>query len=391
MIDQQNSSMPNGERTNTLTRRGVLATGASALGLAAAGCLSIAGDDDSESGDDGGPSTPEATESADVPEIPSIDDPPAAVYKPTHRESMRHLDPVDVGEYTVGPMLSYPHAFWTVTGADTQEVRPRNPGVHLMFTVWDSETGTVLPVDIGAEVRTLRDGEVVDTRKPWPMISQSMGFHFGDNVPLPEEGTYTVEVDLNPVTTRLTRAFEGRFDTRRTATFEFEWDTEFRRDVVDGVQYLDEDEWGEPGALDPMMGGDGSMEGDGMPFSALPPEEAYPGQTLGTFSSGDATFVFGYHEESPLGDGDGYLFVSPRTPHNRVPLADMALSVRGALPGDLTQTLDSELGHHYGIPASLAEGEEFELVVDSPPQVARHRGYETAFIEMPAITVEVTG
>jgi hypothetical protein len=127
-----------------------------------------------------------------------------------------------------------------------------------------------------------------------------------------------------------------------------------------------------------------------MPYSALQQADAYPGQDLGTPTSGDAAFVVRYLEESRLAEGSsGYLLVSPRTPYNRVPLADMALSVTGSVEGNLVQTLDSEVGHHYGISTDLVSGDTVELVVDSPPQVARHRGYETAFLEMPSMTVEV--
>jgi hypothetical protein len=293
---------------------------------------------------------------------------------------MRHLDPIEAGDYTVGPMLTYPHRFWTVTGEQTQEVLPENPGVHLMITIWDSETETVLPVDIGAEVRTHKDGTPIDTRSPWPMISQTMGFHFGDNIPLPEDGTYTVEVGLNPMTARRTGSFADRFETDETLSFEFEWNQEFRREVVDGVEYLDEEQWGQPGALEPM----GGM----MPFSALPPADSYPGVSLGTKESGDVTFVVTYIEDTRLSD-EGYLLVSSRTPYNRVPLADMALSVTGAIEGDLVQTIDSEFGHHYGLSGTLEPGDSIELAVESPPQVARHRGYETAFLEMETMTIEV--
>jgi hypothetical protein len=69
----------------------------------------------------------------------------------------------------------------------------------------------------------------------------------------------------------------------------------------------------------------------------------------------------------------------------------MALSVSG--PGtdgtELTQTLDSELGFHYGAVLDLAPGDELEIVVESPPQIARHAGYETAFLDMEPIRLEV--
>lgn len=393
-----------------LTRRQLLGATASSLALATAGCASTSDDKtDTETPEPEDAEVPETTNAP--PASPRVEDPPETVYLPTHRTSMRHLDPIEAGDYTLGPMLTYPHRFWTITGDDTQEVPPGSPGVHLMFTVWDSETETVLPVEIGAETRTRKDGSVIDTRSPWPMISQTMGFHFGDNIPLPEDGTYTVEVDLNPIPTRRTGSFAGRFETGETVSFEFEWNREFRREVVDGVQYLDEDQWGNPGAMEPMGGmaqgehnGDGDMSGEGdetgmngdqgrmdgqmMPYSALPPADSYPGLALGPYDSGDATFVVSYLDESRLSE-DGYLVISPRTPYNRVPLADMALSVTGAIEGEPVQTLDGEFGHHYGLSGTLSAGDSIELTADSPPQAARHRGYETAFLDMPAMTIEV--
>ncbi len=417
-----------------VTRRQLLRVGAGSLAVATAGCLG-SGDDETEDVDTPAEGAGETLETADaVPDAPRVEDPPEAVYMPTHRGAMRHLGPREAGEYTVGPMVTYPHQFWTVTGTNTQAVRPGGRGVHLMFTVWDSASETVLPVDIGAEMRTLLDGDVVDTRSPWPMISQTMGFHFGDNIPLPEDGTYTVEVDLNPITTRRTGDFTGGFETGASVRFEFEYNREFRREIVNGVTYIDEEQWGKRGAMEPMGGmamtehsGDSNMTGqeDGenvsntggttgqnesdtpsdasgasntgamaghtqMPFSALPPADAYPGRQLGPQESGDARFVVRYVEESRLSEeGAGYLLISPRTPYNNVPLADMALTVSGAVEGELKQTLDSEYGHHYGLSASLSPGDTVELGIDSPPQVARHRGYETAFIDMPSMTVEL--
>jgi len=376
-----------------VTRRRLLAgTTTAALG-SLAGCT----DDPTDGSDDG--STGEEGDGA--PQLPRVENPPNAVYKPTHREAMRHLDPVEAGEYTVSPMVTYPHSFWLVTGTEREEVVPDDGrGVHLMATVWDTETGQVLPVGSGATMRVSTDGDLVDQRAPWPMISQTMGFHFGDNIALPGDGTYTVELDLNPITSRKTGSFEGRFEEPATATFEFEFDDEFRQEVIGGVEYFDESEWGQPGALEPSMGRghgeDDHDDGEGdhgghdhhMPFSALPEPAAYPGTDLGVHDSGDARLVVRYLPESRLADG-GYLLVSPRTPYNRVPLADMAISIDGAAKADLEQTLDSELGLHYGAETELSPGDSFDLVVEGPPQVSRHAGYETAFLEMPPMTVEV--
>jgi hypothetical protein len=380
-------------RRHRLTRRAFVGSSVAAT-LAIAGCSGGSdgdgtADDAGEEPSDGdaggdGASAPEPIDADSVPNFPRVEDPPEAVYVPSHRNAMEHQSSTEVGDYSVTPMFTYPHKFWLVTGTDREVVDPGASGVHVMLTVRDAETGTVLPVDKGATMRVLRDDSIVDQRAPWPMISQRMGFHFGDNVPLPDQGAYTVEFDLNPLEgTRTTGAFEGRFEDPETVAFEFEFTEAFQERVVGGVEYLDEDRWGARDALDPM--------GMGVPYSRLPGPAEYPGQDLGTPTSGDAAFVVRYLAETHLsGDGEGYLLVSPRTPYNSVPLPDMALSVAGAIQGELVQTLDSEVGHHYGIGADLSAGDELELVVDSPPQVARHRGYETAFLEMPPMEVALS-
>ncbi len=445
--------------TDRLDRR----TFVSRIGTAA-GVIAIAGctgrDDD---GDDDG-------EDVDVaPDFVEVEEPPDGVYVPTHREAMRMLDPVAVGDVAIAPMLSYPHPFWIVAGDGEESIERVEPdggrGVHMMFTLWDRETGIVLPVDDGAELRVRRDGEQVGSPlSPWTMISQGMGFHFGDNVSLPADGTYTVEIDLPPLSTRTTGDLAGRFEEPETATFEFEYDEAFRSEVIGGVEYFDEEVWGRRGAIEPMdhgshddehsqdddhgdHGGDDEDDGDDhgdhdgddhgdhdgdshddgedhgdhedghddhghqeIPYSALPEIDAYPGTILvdpadGTVpeetealpSSGDARILATVLDaDHRLSEEGPYLLVSPRTPYNRVPLADASLSVTIERDGSvvtetpLEQTLDSEYDLHYGtsVPA-IEPGDSVTIVFESPPQVARHQGYETAFLEMESIELEV--
>jgi hypothetical protein len=384
--------MPSKKHTSTsarVSRRQFLIANTAAA-TALAGCAS------GQTGENDEATTPEVASTEKNPQIPQVENPPDAVYIPTHRAGMMHLPMVETGGYTLSPMISYAHRFWLMTGADTEEVTPNDPGIHLMFTVWDTETRRVLPVDAGAQIRISSDGELVDQRAPWPMISQTMGFHFGDNIPLTEDGTYTVEVTLNPINVKKTGAFEERFEDSVTATFEFEYDDSVRQQLVEGVEYLDEERWGQRGALEPMMqndSGGGHEHGGGggdspMPFSALPRADAYPGQDLGTPQSGGATFVLRYIEDSRFIEDGGYLLVSPRTPYNRVPLPDMALSISGTNEQELIQTVDDEVGLHYGAGVTLSAGDELQLTVETPPQVARHAGYETAFIDMEPITVD---
>ena len=386
---------------NRYSRRQVLAAGTVAA-AAIAGCTGSdepAGDD--ESGETADTEPPEQAQ----PNVELVENPPDVVYKPTHEEGMVMEPRIQAGDYTLLPHFTYEHTFWLMRGdGDPIEEAPTEPGVHLMFAVLDAETGEQLPLDIVSDMTVRQDGELVDRRDPWPMIAQSMGMHFGDNIPL-EYGSYEVEVQLDPINARKTGAFEERFEEGQTATYTLEYDDETRRELIDGIEWRDEAEWGEPGALD-LLDHDGhgnhdqddghgdhddSGAGDhGHPRMDLPPAEEYPGTDLGVHSSGDADFVVRHLEDSRLAeDGDDYLLVSPRTPYNRIPLADMSLSVAGDIDGELVQTLDDELGHHYGLAVDLDGVESFEIVVETPPQVARHQGYETAFIEMPAMTVDV--
>lgn len=340
--------------------------------------------------------------------IARVEDPPNAVYVPSHRETMDRLEPARAGDYAVAPMVTYAHPFWLVDGSETTLVEPEGgPEIHLMVALQEPETGTAVPVASGARLRIERDGEPVGSVSPWPMISQGMGAHFGDNVPLEGEGTYDVEVELPPLGVRTTGGLEGRFEEFETATFEFTYDAAFREAVAD-VEYLDEKLWGKRGALEPTgHDGNGSSPHDGHSdhdgngadgsvahsFSALPPAEEFP-RLLRVPERDDAVLATALLEPGSrfVGGGERYLLVSPRTPYNRVPLADMAMTATvsraGALveEADLVQTIDGEYGHHYGTGlAELAEGDALTVAIEGIPQVARHQGYETAFLEMEPI------
>lgn len=399
------SHEPTDDGTHRLSRRRFLAaSAATTAGLA--GCLGGGEDpaDDGNSSDDGDRPQGSEPEPVDGEEVPgpgstTVEDPPDAVYLPTHREAFGMLPTQQVGEYAVMPHYTYSHTFWLMRGDEREEVTPEGQSLHLMFAFWDAETGAMLPVDVGGRVEIFRDDErIAGPRRMWPMISQGMGFHFGDNVPVasdghdspfPEEGSYEIDLRLDPIGIRKTGEFAGRFDEQVSTTVEFDFSIEDFEAITDDTEYFEEERWGEPGAVALRDHGTMSDGGDNSRESALPPAAEYPGRDLGTHESHDAAFVVRYLEESRLADGGGYLLVSPRTPYNRVPLPDMALSVRGDLAGELTQTLDGELGYHYGTEAALSASDSFELVVDGPPQVARHQGYETAFLEMPSMNVEM--
>ena len=315
-----------------------------------------------------------------------LEDPPDRVYLPTHVEGMVMTGMATAGEVRVALTYSFPHRFWTVTNREVSMTDVSgDDAVHLMAVAFDPDTGVYLP-DTGLDVEITRDGELVSEEVIYPMVAQRMGFHYGGNFPLPGDGEYRARVRVAGVTTRRTGSFRDRFADGATATGRFSYSQEAR----ESIQLRTLEDVGSEGAVEPM-------EMAGIPGPALPAPADLPGETLGTPTSGDAVLATQLLDSPPAGvDGERYLAVSMRTPYNHVPLPMAALSATVARGGEtlfdgpLQRTLDPELNYHYGAAVpQLEAGDEVTLSVDTPPQVARHEGYETAFIEMPDATVTV--
>ncbi|WP_323192132.1 iron transporter [Halostella sp. PRR32] len=317
---------------------------------------------------------------------PLVDDRPDAVYYPAIVEGMGTYGMTEVNGYKFALMYSFPHRFWTVTqGNRNKVVVESDDSLHLMASVWDVETETVLPIDMSLEIRN--DDGVVSERAPWPMLSQSMGFHYGDNVALPSEGEYTATLRVSPMQTNRTGAFSGRFSELQTAEIPFEFDTDEAYGLdIDRL----EDRRGQRGAVEPAM--------DEMPVATAPAKADLPGRILGEATSGDAVFVVSVLEDAARfgGESQSYLAVSPRTPYNRITLPLMSVSAtltrngETVYEGPLGSALDPELGYHYGTAVDeTGPGDTLTITVDAPPQVSRHDGYETAFLDMPPMEIQL--
>lgn len=237
----------------------------------------------------------------------------------------------------------------------------------------------VLPLEAGLSLTVKRDGETVSQKPPWPMISQNMGFHYGDNFALDGNGTYTVTVDIGKMGLRRLGSFADKFGESATTDIEFE----FSQSKLDDISFQRlTDRQGTKGAVGLM-----DMK---MPISQAPTKDALPGRTVGEGTSGDATFVVNAVDERRVVDEDGtYLAVSPRSPYNRVPLPMMSLS--GTVERSGSSTFDDtlraavhpDLGYHYGaVVGDLQSGDSVTVTPDAPPQVSRHEGYETAFVQL---------
>jgi len=299
---------------------------------------------------------------------------PEGVYVPDHVEGMEMVGTASLGDLRVGVTYSYPHRFWTVDRdgdayATTRVGVEDDDAVHLMAVPWDAETGLVLP-NTGLSVEISREGDLVSQEVIYPMLSQRMGFHYGANVPLDGDGTYDVTVSVGGLSIQRYGGLEGRLNDAAEATVPFA----FSSDTLSDIPYRQiEDRRFRPGAVEPM-----SMEG--VPLGRAP--GSLPGSALGRGKSGDVVFVGRAVDDDRFGP-DPYLAVSARTPYNGLVIPGMGLSasVDGADPVRLDAAVDPALGFHYGrtVP-DLAPSSAAAVRVDVPPQVARHAGYETAFL-----------
>ncbi len=319
-----------------------------------------------------------AFETGSIGNPPVVDNRPDGIYIPSHIEGMEMSGMTTQGDYKFGLMYSYAHRFWNVTGDSVNRTAiAEDDDVHLMASVWDPDTKTVLP-DTGLSVAIYQDDSLVSQETIYPMLSQPMGFHYGANFGLDGDGEYTVELSVGAMATRRTNSFRDRFAEPVTAEIPFEYSEQAKSEI--SYERMG-DRAGERGAVEPMKMGM-------MPLSIAPAESDLPGTVRGTTMSNDARLVATSLDSPPAGvDGDGeYLAVSARTRYNRTVLPAMGLA--GTLSrdgetiydGGLTPTLDPDLDYHYGaVVDSIASGDELTLRPTVQPQTARHEGYETAF------------
>jgi len=318
---------------------------------------------------------------------PLVNDRPDAVYYPAIVEGMGMYGTTTAGDVGFALMHSFPHRFWNLTGTNrTKVVVNDSDSIHLMASIWDVETGVILPLDVTVEL-TGDNGEVTTTNL-WPMISPNMGFHYGDNIELAGEGQYEATLRVGPLQANRTTEFKNRFIESHSATISFVFDTnetynlEYRRLG---------DKAGTRGTVD-------LMEMDMVPAPVAPPKAELPGRLLGMKSAANTEIpVTIVPSGRRFTQNDlPYLLASPRTPYNHVLLPNMGISATVTREGEtvtkgpLLAALDSEIGYHYGMPTeSLRAGDTVTLTVDIPPQLARHDGYETAFLDIPPVKYTV--
>ncbi len=88
--------------------------------------------------------------------------------------------------------------FVIFNGTSEHVVKPTaRTSFHLMVMLNDAHTGVPIPY-AGVWATIARRGAVVYDERQWPMISEYMGPHYGNDVTLPGDGTYRLSLLVSP-------------------------------------------------------------------------------------------------------------------------------------------------------------------------------------------------
>lgn len=304
----------------------------------------------------------------------------SGIYRPTHRDEMEMLGRTSGSSDRLRVALSatVPHEFWLVTGERTNKSEIRDEAtMHLMASVWDRETGFVAP-SVSPSITIFRDDEQVGSLSPWSMLSQPMGLHYGDNVAVSGSGEYRFEVSVNGATEELSGELGDVFQSDSVTITE-----SFDPETIGSLGTVPAENSGEPGAISPMQ-----MEmititqqptHDETGFSFSEPQVGSDIRTAVTVAS----------EVDDFSASEQVLIVAPQTRYNRFPVPLMGVEATvtrdgsTVFDGELSPGLHPDVGHYYGAGVSEVQtGDEVTVSYTTPPQFARHRGYEVAFFEL---------
>jgi hypothetical protein len=314
-------------------------------------------------------------------------DPPAGVYRPRAIPRMRLVGVADAGPFRLALAYGYPVRFFEVVGEQTylRDVEPADD-VHLVALAFDPETGVVFP-EVGLTVEVARGDELVAHEAVYAMVSQGMGFHYGDNFALDGDAGYDVTVSVGGLQVDRTGAFAGRFDEPASHTFAFE----YARADRDALAVVAADDPGTRGAF-PVAALD-EVPAATAPGTRHGGDDVGPavGEPLGRARASDVVFDVRVRREA---DDAPQLVVLAYTPYNDLLLPNMGLEATVERDGNadepriLQRTVDPALGYHYATAVEeLDDATGVTIETLTPPQVARHEGYETAFLDVDDVHV----
>ncbi len=116
-----------------------------------------------------------------------------------------------------------PASFVVVTGTQERLVKPaKKDSAHLMVMLSDARTHMPIPyASVWATVR--QHGKIIYDERQWPMISRSMGVHYGNNLPLHGAGKYTLDLLITPPQSARHLEYAHVWLTTHRVSFTFDW------------------------------------------------------------------------------------------------------------------------------------------------------------------------
>ena len=116
-----------------------------------------------------------------------------------------------------------PVPFDVYNGTTMQTVNPpKNVSFHLMVLLNDARTNVVIPY--ASVWGTIAEGSKTPFDESlWPMISEYMGPHYGNDVVLPGTGTYKLTLLVSPPVSARHLEYQGVWLKPHKVTFTFHW------------------------------------------------------------------------------------------------------------------------------------------------------------------------
>jgi uncharacterized protein involved in high-affinity Fe2+ transport len=113
--------------------------------------------------------------------------------------------------------------FVVFNGTRERMVKPSpHTSFHLMIDLNDARTGVPIPyATVWASIR--HDGKLIYDERQWPMISEYMGPHYGNNVVLPGAGQYQLSLLVSPPVSARHVEYRNVWLKPHRATMSFNW------------------------------------------------------------------------------------------------------------------------------------------------------------------------
>ena len=93
---------------------------------------------------------------------------------------------------------------------------------HLMIMLDDAHTGYPIPyAQVWATIS--KAGKIVYDDEQWPMLSEYMGSHYGNNVALPGPGRYELSLLISPPAASRHLEYQGMWMSPHRVTVSFDW------------------------------------------------------------------------------------------------------------------------------------------------------------------------